>query len=309
MNRMDRLTATVLLLQDGGRTSEEIARSFEVSRRTVLRDIQALCEMGVPVIAQEGPGGGYSLPEDFSLSPLPLTLREAMLLLLALSGLQKLPDSPFSDERASLAAKLRASIPAAHLRGAEELLSSVAIEVPERQYNTPFIELLLQCAREEQWVSSEYRSANGPSTPTLLPLRIFSSGGFWYCRAFSHEHGEGRTYRVDRFMRVERAPAPAAPQARQQTLPYNHPSHPRVCVRLTPRGVLQMETEQHLGPQIRREPDGGGMLEFHCPPSELEWFARYLLRLGPEAVVESPAELRARLLEHAEKILKTYQNR
>ena len=54
MNRMDRLTATLLLLQGGKRTAREIARRFEVSRRTIQRDIDALCEMGIPIAADLG---------------------------------------------------------------------------------------------------------------------------------------------------------------------------------------------------------------------------------------------------------------
>ena len=75
MNKVERLTATLLLLQARPHTSVEIAGRFEVSKRTVLRDVQALCEMGVPVVAREGAGGGYSLPEDYGLAPLPLSTR------------------------------------------------------------------------------------------------------------------------------------------------------------------------------------------------------------------------------------------
>ena len=63
MNRTERLTAIILLLQERPRTAEQIARAFEVSRRTILRDMQALSEIGVPLIAREGAGGGYALPE------------------------------------------------------------------------------------------------------------------------------------------------------------------------------------------------------------------------------------------------------
>ena len=58
MTRTDRLAAIILLLQDRPRTCAEIARQFEVSRRTVMRDVQALCEIGVPVIARDGAAGG-----------------------------------------------------------------------------------------------------------------------------------------------------------------------------------------------------------------------------------------------------------
>ncbi len=74
MNRIDRLTAILLLLQGGKRTAGEIAQRFEVSKRTILRDIQALCEIGIPIIAELGTSGGYSLPSDYSLPPLALTL-------------------------------------------------------------------------------------------------------------------------------------------------------------------------------------------------------------------------------------------
>ncbi len=91
MNRMDRLTAILLLLQGGKRTAGEIAQRFEVSKRTIQRDIQALGEIGIPIIAELGVSGGYTLPSDYSLPPLALTLHEALLLLLSRSALQPLP--------------------------------------------------------------------------------------------------------------------------------------------------------------------------------------------------------------------------
>ena len=81
MNRTERLTAIVMLLQNEQLTSKELAQRFEVSKRTILRDVQALSEMGVPIVAEWGPGGGYSLLPEYSLSPLQLTFREALLLL------------------------------------------------------------------------------------------------------------------------------------------------------------------------------------------------------------------------------------
>ena len=86
MNRMDRLTAILLLLQGGKRTAGEIAQRFEVSKRTIQRDIQALGEIGIPIIAELGVSGGYTLPSDYSLPPLALTLHEALLLLLSRSA-------------------------------------------------------------------------------------------------------------------------------------------------------------------------------------------------------------------------------
>ena len=138
MNRIERLAAVLLLLQERPHTSDEIARRFEVSRRTILRDVQALSEMGVPVIAREGPGGGYSLASDYHTEPLPLTRNEAFLLLLALDALRRLSDLPFKREMASLETKLRALLPQGELSGAHDLLANIGVDVPVRKQRAPF---------------------------------------------------------------------------------------------------------------------------------------------------------------------------
>lgn len=83
----------------------------EVSRRTIQRDIDALCEMGIPIAADLGVTGGYSLPPDYTLPPLALTLHEALLLRLALSSLSQLSATPFKQERESLLAKIQTLLP------------------------------------------------------------------------------------------------------------------------------------------------------------------------------------------------------
>src|SRR5262249_31219100 len=81
MNRTDRLLAIVLELQrKGARRAEDLAATFETSKRTIYRDVQALCESGVPVVAQ--PGVGYSLVEGYFLPPVSFSLDEATMLLL-----------------------------------------------------------------------------------------------------------------------------------------------------------------------------------------------------------------------------------
>lgn len=308
MNRMERLTAIVLFVREKARTSEEIAGYFEVSKRTILRDVQALCEMGVPVIAKEGPGGGYSLPGDYSFSPLPLTRAEATLLLLALSAIEPLSDAPFADERATLQAKLRALVPDRHRGEVQELMRRLSIWVPESSQKAPCLEPLLAAAKGEQWVSAMYRSPRGVSHVHVLPLRVSSDRGLWYCEAYSHEHGEVRRYRADRFVTVAVAEPPTDWDGKVAELDYHDPSNPEVVAKLTPGGVLVVEREPNLGGSIQPAEDGG-MLRFRCPSSELNWFARYFLSLGEDAEVLGPPELCERIREIAEKILSNLLNR
>lgn len=306
MNRIERLAAILLLLQEHPYTSEAIARRFEISRRTVLRDVQALSEMGVPVISREGPGGGYSLPEDYRTQPLPLTRNEAFLLLLSLTAVENLSDLPFKQERGSLLAKLRAMLPQGQLSGAEGLLFTVGMDVPTRDQRAPFLETLLQAAQSGTWLRVTYQSSGRTSTQHLLPKQIYTQAGFWYCRAASAERGEERTYRVDRVQAVDAPDPDFTPLPIREALPYGHESHPEIRVRLTPRGADQIESEPHAGQYVRRSPGGGGELALRCPPSELDWYARLFASLGSEGEVLAPPELREKMLELGKKLVERY---
>ncbi|GCE31942.1 hypothetical protein KDA_74260 [Dictyobacter alpinus] len=312
MNRMDRLTAMVLLLQGGPRTAGDLAQRFEVSRRTVFRDIESLCQMGIPIVATAGPRGGYALMPDYSLSPLQLTVSESFLLRLALSSVAQLADTPFKQERESLLAKMAAIMPTRHADKAEQLLRTIQLEVPQRHYETPFIEHLIAAAQERAWLTVEYRSGQRTSRQTLRPLRLSSSGGFWYCRAYSHERQEERIYRVDRFLSVSPTDTPEPDESRipaiSPKLPYGHPSLPEVCIRLSAYGTMLMERDPHLGNAIQPDEnnDGSGLLRFRCPPSEYPWLLRTLLSLGPDAEVLAPETLKDQLRAAALTIAQRY---
>src|SRR5581483_1426241 len=156
MNRIDRLTAILLLLQRGNRSAAEIAQHFEVSRRTIQRDIDALCEMGIPIAADLGVTGGYSLPSDYSLPPLALTLHEALLLRLALSSLSQLGTTPFKQARESLLAKIQTLLPQRENEDIEQFTRALSLDIPTHAYPTPFLDQLLESARARRWVVVAY---------------------------------------------------------------------------------------------------------------------------------------------------------
>jgi predicted DNA-binding transcriptional regulator YafY len=309
MNRVERLAAIILLLQEKAYTSEQIARHFEVSRRTILRDVQALSEMGVPVIAQEGPGGGYSLPQHYRVEPLPLTRQEIFLLMLSMSAIEKLSDLPFRQERASLKAKLRAALPDDELSGVEGMLRSVEVDVPPRNAPAPHLEALMQAAQQENWVRVVYHSSRRVSTLHLLPRQIYMQDGYWYCQAYTYEREAERTYRVDRIQRMGPPGKNFVPGPIAQELPYEHVSHPQAIVKLTPLGVAQIERNRYLGQRISILEDGSGELEFRCPPDELDWYTRYFASLGKEVQVRAPEELRRRMCRLGEFLVEQYKKR
>ncbi len=301
MNKVERLTAEILLLQERKRTSDELAGLLEVSRRTVIRDVRALCEMGVPVIALDGQGGGYSLPTDYSISPLALTWKEAALLALALDGLARLADTPYAAERASLLAKLDAILPDKHRERLSELSGHLTIEIPDRAQRADGLETLIEAARDGLAAEFRYRSSNGEISVRTVPERVYLARGFWYVLA--DFDGQTRTFRADRIEDLSTGPALPS-DVKPKALPYNHPSHPLLRIRLSAKGAARTESEEHLGKLIQGA--GAQEITFRCPPHELDWFARYFGSMGADAVVLEPPELIERILRHSATIFEIY---
>ena len=105
MNRTDRLLAIVLELQRKGRQrAEDLAETFETSKRTIYRDLQALGEAGVPLLAI--PGQGYSLMEGYFLPPLSFSTVEATMLLMGADFIAQHFDAQYRQAAVTATAKI-----------------------------------------------------------------------------------------------------------------------------------------------------------------------------------------------------------
>lgn len=300
MTKTERLTAEILLLQERPRTSLEIADLLEISKRTVLRDVQALCEMGVPIIAREGYEGGYSLPQDYTLRPLALSWKEASLLTLALGTISKLDDAPFAAERQSLLAKIDAVMPEKHRGQVAKVLEKVAIEVHERGQKAPWLDPILAWIEQGAWMQMSYKTYGGEFTATIRPLRIDSDRGRW--RLWARNAGLERFYFIERILKAEKADPP---EEAPQDIPYDDPSHPAIRIRLTQVGIARLEVDKHFGPRVRGL-TAPATIEFRCPSGEFDWYARFFGGMAPDVLVESPEELREMIRERAAGVLAVY---
>lgn len=262
--------------------------------------------MGIPIVAEFGITGGYSLPSDYFLPPLALTLHEALLLRLALSSLSQLSETPFKQERESLLAKVRALLSRQRDEDLKQFQEKISLNVPSRPYPTPFLDKLLESAREQQWLSVTYRSEKGISRQTLLPMHIRSETGLWYCEAYSYEREATRVYRVDRFVEVRVALTPPQLEHPVSDIAHIDPSSPETRIHLTARGVLRLEHEPHLAARIQLQKDGEGLLSLRLRPEDYDWLTRILLTLGTEAKVLAPEILRERVQQEARNIYQSY---
>jgi predicted DNA-binding transcriptional regulator YafY len=235
-----------------------------------------------------------------------LTLHEAFLLRLALSGLSQLTETPFKQERESLLDKVETLLPRRQSEALDQLTQALALEVPVRPYPTPFLDSLLESVVTRRWVTVMYRSEQGVSQQTLLPLRVRTEAGLWYCEAYSSEREATRIYRIDRFLEVKVAPSPPQVEDPADTVIHFHPSFPEIQIHLTARGILRLEREPHLTSLVEQSGKGEGQLNMHLHPEEYEWLVRVLLSLGTDATVLEPEALRLRVQAEAEEIARHY---
>src|SRR5690242_10302237 len=168
MNRTDRLLAIVLELQAKGRQrAEDLAATFETSKRTIYRDIQALAEAGVPLLSV--PGQGYSIVEGYFLPPLTFTAEEATMLLLGSDFVAQNFDAQYRAAAQSAGRKIDAVLPQAQRNDVHYLqthIRFVADSVMSDPGQQSKMAQLRRAIIEHKTVQLDYRARLGVSANT-----------------------------------------------------------------------------------------------------------------------------------------------
>jgi predicted DNA-binding transcriptional regulator YafY len=203
--RADRLLSILLLLQTRGRvTARELSEELEVSERTVLRDMDALNAAGIPVVAQRGASGGWSLIEGYRTE---LTgLREEEIRAVFVGTPHKLL-ADLKLDRASNAAllKLLTALPSIYRQGAEYARQRIYIDLAgwkTSREQVPLLPALQDAVFREHRIAIDYTHGER----VVDPLGLVAKGNLWYLVA-AHD-GQPRTYRVSRITRVTPLDAP-----------------------------------------------------------------------------------------------------
>lgn len=202
MNRIDRLMATILLLQ-GRRvvTAEEIAGHFEISLRTVYRDMAALSEGGVPIVAEAGVG--YSLLNGYTVPPVMFTPEEASALFLGGELVEHLTDASLQTQMRSALLKIRSVLPRAHQDRLDRLKRTTALLVasPAAPESDRAVLTRIQGAlAQRRVVELRYRTkGEGPiRSREVEPLGLVFYADHWHLIGHCRLRRDFRDFRTDR---------------------------------------------------------------------------------------------------------------
>jgi predicted DNA-binding transcriptional regulator YafY len=316
MNRTDRLLAIVLELQGKGRQrASDLARTFETSKRTIYRDVQALCEAGVPVVSI--PGLGYSLMKGYFLPPLSFTSEEATMLLLGSDFMAQNFDAQYRIAAQSASRKIEGVLPE-HLRDdVRYLQSSIRFVAASEAEDSPQRKKLQQLRRailESHTIHFLYHKRriqddDARTSREADPYGLIYMLHTWHLIAYCHLRQAVRVFRLDRIddlqvlSRTFERPADFTMSMSRSEREKSRNILVRV---LFDSSIARWVRESRTFYVTSEEETADGLLvTLHIRHEDeiLQW----LLSWGKHAHVLEPASLQTRLREEVEAMLNYYQ--
>jgi proteasome accessory factor C len=284
------------LVQHPGSSLDDVAAAFGVPAAQLRRDLDLLFMSGLPPY---GPGDlidvdvdedgrvWISMADHFS-RPLRLTRIEALAIYLRGTELLATPGMPDAPALAKALEKLRTSLGEAALRAAEG-----RIEIARAGSAPAHLKLLREAAGSNERVAIEYYAASTGewSRREIDPEEVFSGMGHWYVAAWDVDADAERLFRADRVRSAVRTGETFAPRGLQGAgRDLYSPTGADVAVRLRLRPAARWIAEYYATTQAEELEDGG--LDVTLPARQLGWVARLLLRVGNDAEIVEPSELR-----------------
>ncbi|GGW61934.1 helix-turn-helix transcriptional regulator [Streptomyces caelestis] len=323
--RASRLLSVLLLLQTRGRmTAQQLADELEVSVRTVYRDMESLAAAGVPLYGDPGHDGGYRLVDGYRTRLTGLTREEAEAL--SLAGLPgPAADLGFGTVLATAQLKLMAALPDELRDRTDDIRQRFHLDTSGWYAETdpiPHLAAVTDAVWRQHRIRVRYRRWKAPQevTRTLEPYGLVLKSGRWYLVAGRPE--PVRTYRVSQILRIqvlqdhfERPPGfDLAAHWHSYLADFDARRHQGdAVVRLSPQILKQLP--DLMEPAVARAardsagpPGPDGRVQVVIPTESVEHAVGMLLRLGAEAEVVAPTELRAQMAQTIATLADTYRH-
>lgn len=297
--KIDRLLGiTVYLLMHERASASRLSRHFEVSRRTIQRDIDALCRAGIPVGACYGKSGGYEILQTFHIERQAAYGSDYAYLHAALEGLISAADSPG-------ARQLLEKLDMPKSRAGQKLFLDFSSAL-EANGMAEKLRTLEQAIQQEKTVAVDYCDAAGNETrrqvePVALCYRWYD----WYLLAWCRLR-EG--YRLFRLCRIGGITGEGQPFSRTHGDPRQilqqldgTDSRPYLDIEIGCRAGVQLPELLRKGEKLEKE-NGDFILRLRLPKAEMPWKGA-LLAMGKDVRILSPPGLREELVEMARNFL------
>jgi predicted DNA-binding transcriptional regulator YafY len=309
MNRIDRLHAILTHLQSKKKvTAQEMADRFNISLRTVYRDVKALDESGVPVIGEAG--SGYTIMEGYRLPPVMFTQEEASALLLGAKLAEQFTDGSVKRHFHAALFKIKAVLRSPDKEYVESLTEHIEIisrYTPDSDSPQQFLSTLQQAIVHKKVVQLHYRSnlKEEVTRRKVEPIGLLYYGSAWHLIAWCHLRNDYRDFRLSRMLGVllddqlfEPAAHPSIKEYMEQIR--SDSDLQEAIVGFDKQMVKYLQEQKYLNGFVSEE-DSGDCVRMKFLVSNWQYFARWLLTWSDSVRIESPEVLKAHVRDLSEK--------
>lgn len=298
MNRIDRLHAILTHLQSKKKVrAQEVADRFNISLRTVYRDVKALEESGVPVIGEAG--SGYSIMEGYRLPPVMFTQEEASALLIGAKLAEQLTDASVKKYFDAALFKIKAILRTTDKEYVDQLTDHIEVlqsKIPVVHSSNQYLAAIQKALVDKKLIFLRYQANSHEEITERLvePIGLCYYGLNWHLIGWCRLRNGYRDFRLSRLIRL---------QLKDETFKSIHPSLQEYIRTMTRQSDLQevvvrfkKATTRYIQDQkyfygFVREEEGGDYIRMHFLTASLNGFGRWLLMFTDTAFIESPATL------------------
>ncbi len=300
--KIDRLIGILsVLLQEEKTTAPALAERFEVSRRTINRDIEDLRKAGIPIRTVQGTGGGISIMEGYRMDRMRLTSKDMQMIL---AGLRSLDSVSGSSYYSRLMEKIRPGS-SAFVGGRDSIL--IDLSSWYRDSLAPKIETIQDAIGDRRVLRFRYYAPSGERDRTVEPYYLVFRWSSWYLWGWCRDRQDFRLFKLNRMENVQKMTETF--QCREAALPdlsdeKIFPGTIKVRALFEPDQKWRLVEE--FGPKCFTEQEDGRLL-FKADYTDMENLVTWLMTFGDKAKVLAPAEARQRITQIIHRMADIYR--
>lgn len=309
--KIDRLVSIIMILLDKKRVgAQELADMFEVSSRTIYRDIDAINTAGIPVRSISGVGGGFEIMPEYKIDKKVFSTADLSAILMGLSNLSNMVRG---DELVNALAKVKSFIPAEKEKDIEIATNQICIDLSPWIGNKniqPYLEAIKTALQDHRLLSFEYTAHRGNKTVrTVEPYQLVLKSSHWYFYGYCYTRNDYRLFRLSRMSDLQ--------MRRETFIPRNYQKPILDFEEI----LVSMQTEIKI--RIHKSvldrvlefcaydhfvPDGDEHYIVNFPFIENEYYYDILLGFGDKCECLEPSHIRTKMAQKISTMAAIYSN-
>lgn len=296
--KVDRLVSIIMILLDKKRIgAQELADMFEVSPRTIYRDIDAICMAGIPIRSTSGVGGGFEIMPQYKIDKNVFSAADLSALLMGLTGLSNIVRG---DELIHTLAKVKSFIPAERAKDIEVKANQICIDLSPWMGNRniqPYLATIQAALQERRLLTFTYTDRHGNQTVrTAEPYQLVLKSSHWYFQGYCYKRNDFRLFRLSRILSLhmeEDAFVPRDYQKPQLDIDNIVATMQKTIILRIHKSIMDRVLD--YCPYEQFSPDDDAHFIVHFPFIENDYYYDMLLSFGNKCECLGPAPIREQL--------------